>query len=197
MHDGNHHGIDADSIALLVIFHGDLSLTVGTEQVIGMDALGQPVGKSTAQGNRQRHQLGGLGAGTAKHHTLVTGSANLIVGTQRDIRGLGVNTALDLNRLGIKAIAGIDIADLADGFSCHSFVVHHSLGGDLAADDAEVSGHPGLAGNTGTGILSEAGIQDGIGNGVGNLVRMAVGHTFGSKQSFFHIDSFHIFLLST
>ena len=58
-------------------------------------------------------------------------------------------------------------------------------------DGHEAGGADGLAGYTGTGVLCQAGIQDGIGNGVSHLVGMAVGNTFGGKQSFFHLsDSF-------
>ena len=186
VHNRHDHSIDAHHITRFIILNADLGLAVGTEQIIGVDALGQTVAQGTGQRNGHGHQLGSLGTGTAKHHTLVTGTANLIICTQRNIRGLGVDTALDLYRVCIEAVTGVNIADLTDGFPGNRRVIHHSLCGDLTADQAEVSRNHGLTGNTGVGILCQAGIQDRIGDGVGNFVGVAVGNTFGGKQSFFH-----------
>jgi len=63
VHDGNHHGIDAQHIAVFIVLNGYLGLAVGPQQVVGVDAGGQPIGKGAGQGDGQRHQLGGLGTG--------------------------------------------------------------------------------------------------------------------------------------
>ena len=179
-------GFDADNLACLVVLNGDLGLAVGAQQVVGVDALGQTVGQGTGQSHGQGHQLGSLGAGTAEHHALIACAANFVVGAQRDISGLGVDAALDLHGVGVEAVAGVDVADVADRLTGNSSVVHFSLGGDLTADQAEVGGDHGLAGNTGTGVLCQTCVQDSVRNGVGDLVGMAVGNTFRSKESLFH-----------
>ena len=92
----------------------------------------------------------------------------------------------DLTAVGVEAVAGVNVADGADGLPGHGLVIDLGGGGDLAADQAEVGGDHGLTGHTGAGILLEAGVQDGIGNGICHLVGMAVGNTFGSKQSLLH-----------
>ena len=97
-----------------------------------------------------------------------------------------MDVTLDLHRVGIEAVAGVHIADFTDGLAGDGGIVHHRLGGDLAADQAKVRGDHGLAGHTGIGVLGQAGIQDGVGNRVGYLVGVAIGDAFGGKQSFFH-----------
>ena len=153
-----------------------------------VSTLSQTIAQGAGQSYGQRHQLGSLGAGTAEHHTLVTGTANLVVGAQSDVCRLGMDTALDLNTVGIKAVTGINIADLTDGFPGNRCVINHGLGGDLTADDAEVGGDHGFTGHAGTGVLLEACVQDGVRDGVGNLVGVAVGYTFRGKESFFHFE---------
>ena len=151
-----------------------------------MDTLSQTVGQSSGQCHRQGHQFGGLGAGTAEHHTLVTGTANLIVGAEGNVSGLGMDLAKDLHSIGVETVTGDGIADLADDLAGNRFVVNLCLGGDLTADHTEVGSNHGLASNTGTGILGKTSIQDGVGNRVSHFVGMAAGNTFRSKQSFFH-----------
>ena len=94
--------------------------------------------------------------------------------------------AQDLYRIRIEAVTGDGIANLADHFPGDCRIVHHGLGGDLAADQTEVGSNRGLTGHTGAGVLGQAGIQNGIGNGICHLIGVAAGNTLGSKQSFFH-----------
>ena len=97
-----------------------------------------------------------------------------------------MDAALNFHRVGVKAVAGADIADLPDGLPGNGSVVNGSFRGDLAADDAEIRGDHSLAGHAGMGVLRKAGVQNGVGDGVRHLVGVAVGDTFGGKKSFFH-----------
>ena len=186
VHHGHHHGVDAHNVPRFVKFHGNLGLAVGAKQVDGVNALGQSAAQRPAQGGGQGHELLGLGTGTAEHHALISRAAHFVICAQGNVRGLGMNPAFHLNAVRVKAVPGIGIADFPDGIPSHLGVVHLGFGGDLAANDAEVRGDHGLAGHPGAGILRQTGIQDGIGDGVGNLVRVAVGYTFRGKESFFH-----------
>ena len=187
VHDRNHHGFNAHHLIVLVILRRHLGLAVGTEQVVAADAGGEPVGKSPGHGGRQGHQLLGLGAGTAEHHALVSCAAYLVVGAQGNVGRLGMNPALDFHGIGIKAALRVHIADFPDHLPGYRRVVHLGTGGNLAADEAEVGGDHGFAGYPGIRVLGKAGIQDGIGDGVCHLVRVAAGNTFRGKESFFHI----------
>ena len=186
MHDGDDHGVDSHHVALLVEFHRDLGLSVGAEQVGLVDALGQAAAQGAAEGCGQGHQLRRLGAGAAEHHALIARAADLVVGSQRNIGGLGVDAALNFHRVGVEAVAGVDIADLPDGLPGNGSVVNGSFRGDLAADDAEIRGDHSLAGHAGMGVLRKAGVQNGVGDGVRYFVRVSVGDTFRGKKSFFH-----------
>ena len=56
------------------------------------------------------------------------------------------------------------------------------LGRDFAADDDDVGLGVGFAGDAAELVLREAGVQHGIGNGVGDLVRMAFADGLGGKD---------------
>ena len=190
VHHGHHHGLNAHHLVILVVLRRHLGFAVGTEQVVAADAGSQPVGQGPGHGGRQGHQLLGLGAGTAEHHALVSGAAYLVIGAQGDVGRLGVNPALDFHGVGVKAALRVHIADFPDHLPGNGRIVHLGRGGNLAADEAEVGGDHGFAGYPGVGVLSQAGIQDGIGDSVCHLVRVAAGNTFRGKKSFFHIYSF-------
>ena len=186
MHHRHHNGIDAHHISLFIKLHRDLGLAVRTQQVIACHALGQTVGKRSCQRHRQRHQLRRLGTGTAEHHTLVTGTAHLVIGAHSNIRRLGMYLTKDLHSVSAETGALVGITDFTDHLTGNALIVHHSLGGDLTADQAEVGGDSDLAGHTGVGVLGKAGVQDRIGNGIRHLVGVTAGDTLRCKQSLFH-----------
>ena len=181
MHNGHNNGVDAHDLTLLIEFHGNLGLAVGTQQIIAFHTLGQPVGKGAGQRHRQWHQLRRLSASAAKHHALVACAANLIVGAHSDIGRLGMDLAQHLDGIGAEAGICMGIADGSDDLTGDSLVVHLSGGGDLTADHAKISGDHDLAGHTGVRILRQASIQDGIGDGICHLVGVAAGNTFRGK----------------
>ena len=84
---GNDHRIHAANLAVLVIFHRDLALSVGTqpgESAVFAD-LGQPQRQTVGIGDGGGHVLRGLVAGKAEHHTLVSGAGVALIG----LAGLG------------------------------------------------------------------------------------------------------------
>ena len=58
--------------------------------------------------------------------------------------------------------------DLAGDF----FVIDLGLGGDFAGHAAEVGGDQRLAGDAAHGVLSEEGVQNAIGDLIGELIRV-------------------------
>ena len=56
------------------------------------------------------------------------------------------------------------------------------LGRDFAGDDDQAGGGQRLAGDAAVGILVEAGVQDGVGNLVGDLVGMTFGDGLRRKK---------------
>src|SRR5262249_32168757 len=53
---------------------------------------------------------------------------------------------------------------------------------DFAGDDGEVGGDERLAGDPAVGVVGEAEVEDGVGDLVGHLVRVAHGHRLAGKQ---------------
>ena len=130
-------------------------------------------GEAVREHDRQRHQLGGLVGGVAEHHALVAGAA-------------GVDPCLDLGRLlveagehdgvvGVEALAGPVVADAADDAAGDRLGVDLGVRGDLAGQDDQVAGDQRLARDPGQGVLGEVGVEDRVGDLVGDLVRVALG----------------------
>ena len=140
--------------------------------------LGQPVGEGSGNRTGKRHQLRGLVAGAAEHHALVSRAAHLVIGSQSNVRGLGVNPALDLHRIGAEAILRPGVADVPDHLTGNGFIVHRRTGGNLAGNATKVRGHQGFTSYPGIGVLGQAGVQNAVRNPVGHLVRVAGCHTF-------------------
>ena len=193
---GDHHGIHTGGLAVHIL-HSDLGLAVGTE-VVQLAALtdgGQSLGQLVGQGDGQGHELGSLVAGVAEHETLVARagveSVRLtvlglqgLVHAHGDIGGLLVDGGDDGAGVAVKAVLGTGVSDLADGLADDLLEVHGSLGGDLTHDGHKAGGAEGLAGHAGHGILAEQLVQDGVGDLVGNLVGMTLGHGFAGEQHF-------------
>ena len=178
VHNGNNHRVDSKDISLGIVFHGNLGFAIRTKQRIVLDLLGQTAAESTSQSNGQRHQFRRLITSAAEHHALITGAAHIIIGAKGNIGRLGVNPALDLHRIRIKFILRMNIADSADCFSGNLGIINLCFCGDFPADEAEICGDHGFAGNAGSAVLRQARIENRIGDGIRNLVGMTTGNTF-------------------
>ena len=84
--------------------------------------------------------------------------------------------------IGVKHVIVVDVADLADALARDLFDVELGLGGDLAADDDDVRLDVGFARDAAELVLREAGVEDRVGNRVGDLVGMAFADRFRRKD---------------
>ena len=196
---GQHHGIHADGLAVLVVLHGDLGLAIGT-QIVHQTLLahvGQALGHLVGDGDSQRHQLRRLVAGVAEHHALVTGAVVqlalagglrlvALVHAQRDIAGLLVDVGDDGAGIAVKAAVGGVVADVQHHLPGDLGDIHIATGGDLAHDMDQAGGGAGLAGHAAVGILLEDRIQNRVGDLVADLIGMSLGNGFRSKQMSCH-----------
>ena len=190
---GNNDGIDANRFAIH-IFHGNLGLAIGTQ--VGQGAVfayfGQAQSQLVSQVSRHGHVAVGFVGGIAKHHALVTG-ASLFLGSfaflglqslvhaHRDITGLLVDGNQHAAGVAVKAVFSAVIADIDNGLAGNAGDVHIALGGNFTKDMDLAGGHNGFAGYTTLGVFLEDGVQDSIGNLVGDFIRMAFGYGFRGK----------------
>ena len=189
---GYHHGVHADGLAAFIVLHGDLGFAVGA-QIVHQTLLahvGQALGHLVGQRNGQRHQLRGLVAGVAEHHTLlvVAGLLGLqrLIHAQRDVAGLLVDVGDDGAGVAVKTIGGVVVADVTDYVTGDLGNVHIAGGGDLTHDVDQAGGSGGLAGHTAVGVFLENGVQNGVADLVADLIGMSLGNGFGSKQMLCH-----------
>jgi hypothetical protein len=132
------------------------------------------------QRDRGRHQFFGLVASIPKHHSLVAGAAGVYA--HGDVAGLLVDAGDDGAGVAVEAVEGVVVADGLDGATDYLLEVDVGLGGDFSGDDYQAGGGEGFTGDTAIGVFGEAGVEDGIGNLVGDLIGMAFGYGFRGKQ---------------
>ena len=182
----------------------DLALGVGFKERrrTALAIRRQPFENLVAVVDRRRHEIGGLVAGKTEHDALVARAFVLIaigIDALRDFGGLAMQMVLEGQRLPVEAV--LFIADFAhrtahglfDFFLCARRpagvfgpvevlrIIHRRAANLAREDDALRRGH-GFAGNPRLGILGQHQIDDGIGDLVGNLVRMAFRNALGSKE---------------
>ena len=146
--------------------------------------------------DRQRHQRGGLVAGVAEHQALVAGALVEVeplafVHSLGDVRRLAVDGGEDGAALVVEADFGVVVADAAHGFLGDLAIVDVRLGRDFAGNHDEAGGDQGFAGDAALRVFGQNGVEDGIGNLVGDLVRMAFANRLGRKEKL----SGHVLLL--
>ena len=174
------------------ILDGDLALRVGTEP-LGRSVLaeaGQFAAEAVGVHDRRGHELGRLVACVTEHQALVSGTllggllAVCLLGVDalRDVGALGSDNVVDEDAVGVEDVVVVHVADLADRLADDLVVIKLGLGRDLTADHHDIALGVGLTGDTAHRILREAGIEDGIGNGVANFVGMAFADGFGGKD---------------
>ena len=194
---GQHHGVDGDGLAVLVA-QGDLALGVRTQpaELALLAHLGLLLDQAVRVVDGRRHEVAGLVGGVAEHQALVTRALLF--------RLLAVDALVDVRRLladqvehaaggAVEADVAAVVADVEDHLAGQRLEVDPGLGGDLAGDDGDAGLDHGLAGDAGALVLGQDGVQHGVGDLVGNLVRMAFGHRLGGEEVAAHRRSILVF----
>jgi hypothetical protein len=182
--DDDRAGPDRSAV---VILDRHLALGVGAERrrSAGLPRIVHQLQDAVGVVNRRRHQFGRLAAGIAEHDALVAGTLVLVAGgidALGDVGRLGVQQDLDLGILPVEAF--LLVADVADRLAGEAFdLAEDGLGAaHLAGDDHAVGGGKRLAGDARLGHRRQIGVDDGIGNPVADLVRVAFRHGFTGEQ---------------
>ena len=192
---GNHHGSAGHWLAV-AIAQRHLALGVGFEErrSARFAVLCHAVQDLVAVIERSGHQIVGFVAGETEHDALVARAFVLVaagIDALRDVRALAVQVVLEGQRFPVKAVLLVtDFAhgaadDLFDLFECAIdpvTVLEHALATDLTGEHHALRRRQRFAGDARFGILGEEQVDHGVGNLVGDLVRVALGHAFGSEQ---------------
>lgn len=82
--------------------------------------------------------------------------------TLGNVGGLLLNGNEDVAGLVVEALVGAVVTNVLDGLTNDLLVVETSLGGDLTEDHDHTGLGGSLTSNLGEGVLSQAGIENGI-----------------------------------
>ncbi|MOA06395.1 hypothetical protein D3C78_1260270 [compost metagenome] len=80
----------------------------------------------------------------------------------------------------------MNIADFTHGFTGDFFDIYPGAGGDFTADQHHAGFHVGFAGYACFRILFQDGVENGIGDLVGDFVRMSFRDGFRREKVFSH-----------
>ena len=187
---GEHDRVDPHRL-VTVVFHGDLSLAVGPKPIDfpPLAGVGQPAEHLVGQLDRQRHQFGRVVAGVAEHQPLVARAdllplGGVLVHSHGDVGALPVDREHHRAGVGANAHPIVCVADVADDLADDLGIVDHGLGRDLAGDNGDAGRDHRLAGHAAPGVLGEQGVEDAVGNLIGQLVGMAHADRFAGEQEF-------------
>ena len=185
---GHDDGVDADrdhGTVVVLVLDGDLGLGVRAEpRQTAVTAGGRHrgvelVGKEEGQGE----ELRGLVGGVAEHNTLVTSAqlleGLLVVKALRDVGRLLLDGDEEIEGLVVETLLRVVVTNVLDSLADDLLVVELGVGGDLTEDHDHTGLGGRLAGNLGETVLRQAGVENGIGDLVRNLVGVALADRLG------------------
>ncbi len=175
---GDHHCINAHRLVVRVVFDCDLGFAIGPEVRKGavLADFGEALAELVRQENWRRHVVRVFVARITEHHALIARAAG--VDAHRDVTRLLVDAGDDCAGVGVEAVERIVIADRGDHTANQRLKINVSLSGDLAGDDDQAGRRQRLASHTAVGIFFYAGVENRIGDLIGDLVRVTLGHRF-------------------
>ena len=186
---GREHDCVGSHRATIFVAQRHLALGVGTKighcAVAAQFALAQHQLVSVVNGCG--HQRGGFVTGVAEHQALVAGTDRERIGVLgvhalSDIVGLLVIAHEHGATLVVNAVFGVVVADALQNFAREPNVVNRSVGGDFAGQNDETGIAERLSGHTAHRILSQTRIENGVGNLVGDFIRMAFAHRLRGEK---------------
>mmetsp|Transcript_26376 Transcript_26376/g.57789 ORF Transcript_26376/g.57789 Transcript_26376/m.57789 type:complete len:485 (+) Transcript_26376:43-1497(+) len=197
---GDNNGVDLDrsdgSIRVLLVFDGDLGLSIGSQppEASVLSDIRQFLSELCGHHVGQRHELFGFVTGVTKHDTLITGT-NIEVGfanvdASGDIGRLLVDSDQNLASV-TRQTLGVDgtqivfkrvESDFTNLRANDSFVIDLSSGGDFTENHDHVVLGGGFASDLGERIGLQAGVEDGIGNLIGELVGVTLVNGFRGEE---------------
>ncbi len=134
-----------------------------------------------------RHQFRGLVAGIAEHQALVARAlveveARAFVDALGDVGRLLVVGDQHRATLVVDAVFGVVVADPLDGVARDLNIIDVGVRGDFARQHHQAGVAQGFGSDAGARILFQDGVEDGVGNLVSDLVGVAFRNGFGSKK---------------
>src|SRR5690606_21924726 len=127
----------------------------------------------------------GFVGGVAEHQALVAGALLLglpAVHALVDVRRLLADQVEHAAGGAVETDVGRVVANVQDHLAGRGFQVDPGRGGDLAGDDRHAGLDHGLAGHARALVLGQDGVQHGVGDLVGDLVRVAFGDRLGGEK---------------
>ena len=185
---GNNDRIHADRLVAAEL-DGHLALAVGPQpgNLFGETGCRKPGENAVSQGDGQRHQLRGVVAGVTEHQSLIAGPDLLALGRVL-VHALGNVRALPVQReqyrtgVGRYAVLVVDIADFANHLADNFRIVDRRGGRDLACHYRHARSDQRLTSDAAEGVFGKQGIENTIGNLVGEFVGVSHADRLACEQ---------------
>jgi hypothetical protein len=189
---GREHDAGNRNRTVAVVGDGDLGLGIGPEvgKLAGFEAPPVGLDQLVRQPDGCRHQLRGLVAGEAEHHSLVAGALLLVQplalgDALGDVRRLAAQG--DVHRTGrrVESHVAVGVADVVDHLAHEGRDLDVRFRRHLARDQDEPGRGQSLAGHARAGVLRQHGVEDRVGDLVAHLVRVTHRDRLGREESGF------------
>ena len=181
---GNDYAIHARRTPVNV-FDRDLGFSIGPEEIqnVFLSDFSKAAGQLMRELDWHGHQFRRLIARETEHQALIARSAG--INSHGDIGRLLLDRAHDAAGFGIEAVFRAVVAHLPDHLARHIVEVHVALGRDFAGNHHQAGRNQRLAGDAALRVLLHHFVEDGVGNLVGDLVRVAFRYGLRRKQEAF------------
>ena len=194
-----HNCINAFNLTLFVIFNTYLTLCIRTKHLTCITSFNltkfcQTLYDIIAKCQRSRHQLFCFIASISKHDTLISGSTNVITGTQCNIRRLLVDHHHNCNCISTKPKLRVYITNTTNRISCDFIIINNCFSSDFTRDYQESFTRETFTSNTTIWVLRQTCIKYRITNLVTNFIRMSFTHALRCENFIKILTHFSIFL---
>ena len=184
---GEHHGVEPGDLAVFIAA-GDLGLRVRAQprQQVVLADFGLALDELVRVADRRRHQARRLVAGITEHEALVAGALFFgvaAVDAHRDVGRLLADDVQHAAGAAVEADVRRGVADVGDDAADEVFEVHPGFRRDFTGHDRHAGLDQCFAGDARLLVLRQHGVEDGVGDLVGDLVRVSLGDGFAGEQA--------------
>ena len=176
---GNDHGMDTNGnhVAMfLLVLNCNLGFAIRTNPLKSsiLTNIGESLAKLSSEQVGKRHQLRSFVACITKHNSLISSTnileSLILMHSLGNIRALVFDCNYNVALIAVKTFGVGILTDFRDCITHHLLPLNFGSGCDLSEDHHHLPLRRGFAGYFRIGVLGQAGVKDGIGDLVAQLV---------------------------
>ena len=178
---GQDHRVDGYRLAVFTVTHGDLALGIRAQpgQRFVLAQLGLTLNQQMGIENRCRHQGVGFVGGITKHKALVASPQLFVVGfvhAHGNIGRLFTDSVENRHALAVKTQVAVIVTNASDHVADDIFNIDISHSTHFTGNNDHAGFYHRLNGDSCFRVIFQDGVKNGIGNLISDFIRMPFGY---------------------